>query len=549
MNTDKRRSRKHRHEYFCVSPFRFLSVCICVYLWLILLSSCGSKPTDLRTLIPADSLVYLESNDLGAVMKTITDRPAFREAAKTVPDFSVLNGVKLAVAVTGFETKEQPVTDEAAVLNFQPRFVAILETNAWNYQALAFTEQKLGEFINNVYGGEVLLETSDKHDGKYFVWKANDGRKAYALVQGSVVFFGNDETAIEKSLAVKRGEADAISKNPKITNGDRLAFGYVSPDGVAQIANVLGVKYASEASDEPEVRSAVSGLIPQILRNSVKEVVWEASKHENGIEDKFSVTLDADLANVFSETLILGTRPEYSRSSIFDVIPESFSSVTRYSLKNPRIAWRSVLLATTNGMDQLTGSLIVSLSKGLFEPYGIEDPEKFLGSIEPALITVRLDNDGQRIAVIVNATARDFYESISKDINFNGPPDEQYEEGQYRVSKDRNLAINSRSGEFDILGNPAAVSQCTQAYGITRNWANDPVLAGLLDSRAPAVTVGFDSEVTREIVKALDEANSTETSPRSRYFTETNFNRNGIDRRMISDFGLIGWIITQFDKE
>ncbi|HVQ55854.1 MAG TPA: hypothetical protein VMS29_03780, partial [Pyrinomonadaceae bacterium] len=140
--------------------------------------SCSTKPTDLRSLVPSDSLVYIESDDLGAVMSAITERPAFREAAKEFPDLSVLNGVKLAVTVTGFETKEHPVTDENSVLNFTPRFVAILETNAWNYQALKFTEEKLGSFIDDVYGGEVLLETSDKHDGKYFVWTANDGRKA-----------------------------------------------------------------------------------------------------------------------------------------------------------------------------------------------------------------------------------------------------------------------------------------------------------------------------------------------------------------------------------
>jgi hypothetical protein len=144
------------------------------------------------------------------------------------------------VAVTGFETKEQPVSEENSVLNFTPRFVAVLDTNAWNFQAIKFTEEKLGSFINDVYGGDVLLETSDKPDGKYFVWTANDGRKAYGLVKGSVVFFGNDESSIEKCLAVKRGESDSISKNPKVTNGDRLAFGYVSSDGLAQIANIAG---------------------------------------------------------------------------------------------------------------------------------------------------------------------------------------------------------------------------------------------------------------------------------------------------------------------
>src|SRR5688572_30339976 len=90
----------------------FASSLLCVVAVNVLLISSGSKRTDLRAMMPGDSLVYLESNDLGAVMKTITERPAFREAAKTLPDFSALNGVKLAVAVTGFETKEEPVTEE-----------------------------------------------------------------------------------------------------------------------------------------------------------------------------------------------------------------------------------------------------------------------------------------------------------------------------------------------------------------------------------------------------------------------------------------------------
>ena len=47
------------------------ALCLCVS---ALNLSCGSKPADLRAMMPGDSLVYLESNDLGAVMKTIRAR-------------------------------------------------------------------------------------------------------------------------------------------------------------------------------------------------------------------------------------------------------------------------------------------------------------------------------------------------------------------------------------------------------------------------------------------------------------------------------------------
>ncbi|MFL6467533.1 MAG: hypothetical protein ACJ72Z_06215, partial [Pyrinomonadaceae bacterium] len=348
--------------------------------------------------------------------------------------------------------------------------------------------------------------------------------------------------------AVKRGEADSIAKNPKITDGDRLAFGYISPDGIAQIANVLGVKYGSEASDEPEIQSAVSGILPQILRNSVKEVVWQASKREHEIEDRFSITIDTELANIFSETLKSGPAAN-SPSAIFDVIPISFQSVTLYNLENPQIAWRSLLLAATRKMESLTGSLVVNFLQGLFEPYGVEDPEKFLGSIKSRLLTVRLNDDDENVAVVTESTAEDFYKSITKTIDFKKPPDEQFEEGQYRKSKDGTLAFINRVKEFEILGNTEAVSECSRAYGTDRDWANDPVFAGFLDSRASAVSVSLDAEIARRIVEVLAESNTVGPNAKARILTETSFNKTGIERRTVSDFGFIGWIITQFGKE
>ena len=143
-----------------------LTVFICVHLWLILLSSCSTKPTDLRTLVPAETLVYLETNDLAAALQPIVDSKPFTEVAKSKPDFSALKGVQLAVAVTGFETTEEKLTDENSVGRVQPRFVAVADTHAWNYQAVKFAELKLGSFVEDIYDSEPTLEKSDKNGGK-----------------------------------------------------------------------------------------------------------------------------------------------------------------------------------------------------------------------------------------------------------------------------------------------------------------------------------------------------------------------------------------------
>ena len=75
----------------------------------------------MRSLVPAETLVYLETNDLAAALQPIVDAKPFMEVAKSKPDFSALKGVQLAVAVTGFETSEEKLTDEHSVGRVQPR--------------------------------------------------------------------------------------------------------------------------------------------------------------------------------------------------------------------------------------------------------------------------------------------------------------------------------------------------------------------------------------------------------------------------------------------
>jgi hypothetical protein len=372
--------------------------------------------------IPADSLVYLETQDLGKAVGVVVNNPKLREAATSIPELSIINGMEMAVAVTGFETSEQAVTEENSVLNFQPRFVAVLETHKWNYQVIGFVEEKLGLFISEAYGGEATLETSDKHGGKYFAWSGQDGRKAYALVIGSLIFFGNDESAIGKCLAVQRGEAEGIANNPKISTGERLAFGYVSPDGVAQIANIAGISLAKQSSEEGDVQSFIARVLPELLRNSLKEATWTATETDHGIADDYVIGLKDDVSKVFGETIVpSGTK---SDAKVTAALPTAAVSFTRYDLRDPQIAWRSVLLSAQKLTDQATGNILLAFSSSLFEPYGIDDPETFLSAIGPIVHTVKFDESGDKVLVI--ATVKDAEKvkrSLAKEIDFKKPPE------------------------------------------------------------------------------------------------------------------------------
>lgn len=500
---------------FCLLPFAFFL-------------SCSYKPADLRSLVPAETLVYLETNDLAAALQPIVDSKPFSEAAARKPDLSVLRGVQLAVAVTGFETSEEKVTDENSVGRVQPHFVAVAETRAWNYQAVTFAEKKIGGFVAEIYGGEPKLEKIDKDGGKYFTWSSDDGRKAYALVVDSLIYFGNDASAIDKCLAVQRGEADSLAKSGKIPARvpNSLAAGYVSTDGVAQIAAIAGLQFASQASDDSEVQSAVAGVLPRLIRGTVTDISWSASQNEEGFEDKWQVGMPQEIAAVFFETMRPGDK---SDADLLQFAPPDADSVTQYNLQNPQVAWRSILLASQKITDPVTAKMFSVFANGLFEPYGVKDGEQFLSASQGNILTV---NGGDEDSVAVIAKTND---PQKKRASQNG-----------EIFKDGGSA--SVDG-YDISGDPATVRKCVEARSSGSNLERDPRFSSASQSPPAARTRGIDGDSATRIADLLSEKKSDNISASQTFLVETRFNKTGMDRRTVSDFGFIGWLIAQLAAE
>jgi len=521
---------------------RIFLVLLCVLCVSVVNLSCSSPPTDLRTLAPADTLVYLETNDLGKALSALTESRAFREAAKRTPDFSFLAGMQTAVAVTGFEPTESQVTLEKSLIGVEIQFIAIADTHAWNWQTLSFTEKTLGGFVNQKYGGEVILETSDKMGGKSFIWKAKDGRKVFAFVIGSRVFFSNNETSLEKSLAVLRGEADSFAKNGKrfeiIEN--TLANGYISPNGVSQISEIAGVSTAIEATDDDQGRSFIARVLPQILRGSVREVFWTANKTEAGIEDRYTISLTPENTAVVKETLV-PAKLAPSNSAEF-IAPEVFSA-TRYNLENPQIAWRSLLLVAGKNTDAASAKILIAFSGSLLAPYGVADAEAFLSAVDSEIWTAGFDAENEKSVVIVGVKDAEKLKKAIAGIDFS-KPGEKSETAEIRKSED-NLTAAAFAENKLILGDAESVLKCLQAKASGKNFTNNAAWKNFAESGAVALTYGRDS--TEKIIEFLGEKKAENAQLLTNYTTETRFNASGIERRTVSPFGLIGRILEQFE--
>lgn len=521
----------------------FLSLCVSAVSF-----SCGSKPTDLRALVPADSLIYLETNDLAAAIGPIVENEAF-SGLNGRPDISALKGIQLAVAVSGFSLSEEKVTGEHSVARVQPTFVAIADTHAWNWQAVAFAEQKIGEFVMDIYRSDVTQDRADKHGGQYFTWTAADGRRAHALVIGSLVYFGNDEAALERCLSVSRGEIESIANGGKVTQiqASALASGYVSSDGVAQIASIVALMSANEMGDAAEVQSVIAAILPQILRGTVSEVRWTAARPEAPIEagrleDRYSITSPEEIARVFAETLA----PSGNRDrTLFDSIPNDILVATHYDLAKPNIAWRGLLLTSQTLIDGPAGTLVAPFSSTFAEPYGVRDPELYLSGVGPSILTGNIDPTADKPFVIASMVIPpNVKASLDPELKPDKPLSDEF---GFEVMKnaDGDLAAAFFDGKV-LSGSLDAVVACLRARAAGTVLSKSAAVVDLAVTGATATSLQVDRDIGPAIAAVLFGSEAGQVKAGSVYNIETRFSRTGIERRTVSDFGLIGWIISQF---
>lgn len=509
----------------------------------------------MRVLAPNEALVYLETPDLGETLQAMTENQAWENSAAEKPDFSALKNIQAAVIVTGFETSEKQVTDQNAILNFKPHFILIADTHQWKSTAVSIVENQIGQFVRKTYGGDVKLEKSEKRDAKFFTWTSADGRKLIAAVSKSVIYVGNDESLVDKSLAVQRGEAESLLKNENLAqalensasgdNAKKLAFGYISPEGVAQIANLAGISVAVSTSEEGSVRSFIAKVLPEVLQKTTKEIVWTARKKEQGIEDEIIVKTDAEVSTVFKETLIPGAETRFQTA---EFLPQQFNSVTRYNLQNPQIAWRSVLLVASKQMDAASSRLLLQFSNAFFEPYEISDGEAFLSAAGAEIVTARFDEEGENSVVIADVQdAEKMKKSISDEINFKLKP-EKIGAGEVWQSEDKLTAAAFVENKI-ILGERESVLNCLRAKESGKNFAKTVQFQNLPKDSAVAVTIAKDTESEQKIVETLGRLKEKKGNYTGFYTTATRFTGNGFERRNVSDFGLIGTIVEQFNNQ
>ncbi len=482
-----------------------------------------AKGDDLRTAVPAEALAFLYIRDVSEIEPYLDSKKTNGEKR----DLSFLSGIEMAVAITGFETSEQKIADDSSILNFKPTFTVIADTRSWSWRSRGLIDGPIDEFIEAEYGKSVKRTRKASEFAELTLWTAEDGRQAFASRQGSRIFFGNNEKSLLDCLAAANKKIPDLTRDKELDSflndaSESVVKGYFPRRAVERFAGVAGISAAVSGSEEELARTFISRLVPQLVGNTVEGVFWQGRRENGMVVDSVQIKLNSEVSAVFSETMISSAG---GFRKLIDFVPPDTTSVTKYSLAKPRLAFRSLLLVTAKHSDPVSGRLISSFSGAMLEPYGIRDPEAYLDASGPHFLTVQTGaGDDETVAVTEIRDRESILASLNPEIGMNGKPETSNEAELWANAESEYAAAIANN--VLIVGSREAVLRSVKRNGSTKSLSSNQFFKIFESSGAAAVTLDLD-------VKASN-------------LTETSFDKHGFTRTYTSRAGLLGSLLSGF---
>jgi hypothetical protein len=560
--------------------FLALLVILAIWIW-------WNRPqkVNMAAYVPADSLIYLEANDLPDIASGVISTDAWKALAPAAgiksslgnlswlsriaswtgigpADAVVLSRAQVAVTVLGLDA-----ADAGDTLKIKPRYALVVETHTGESRARSAVENRVGDFARRAYA-EPRVEQKEIDGAKFTTWVAPDGeRRIVAAVMGSVAVIGNDESAVQACLAVRRNERPSLIGNPQVEEmrrrvggNDALAFGYVSPDGAAKLLEMAATVYAGQISSDPRAQSAAASMLPPLAKKILGGAGWSARLSGGVIEDRYFLGLQNGVATSLRSTL--ATQPNMTLT-VGELLPADIYSLSRYNYRDPAQAWRGLNSTIAAQADTLGSVLLSRLLDASLKPYGIEEPDSFLQAIGPEIVTARLDDSGSSTVTIVEVrdekTLRDF---VAKRLGAK-PRVETIGDAEMLVSNNEKHDAASFLGNHLIMGTADNVRRCLEARKTSQTLTADDVFqqtARLVSASSSANVVTFteDYAPARTFITAIATQRGVRERPvnetelenalrRLRYaVSETQIVDGGFEKKTRSAFGQFGALASQF---
>jgi hypothetical protein len=540
------------------------------------------RRADMAAYVPADSLVYLEANDLQSIAEKITDTTSWRTLsgpANAKLGFGGSRWLSTLAKWTGIGTTEAVVLarsqfaatlleldpiDAGTELQVKLLFSLVIETHTSQSRMRPVLERRIEEFARRTYGepqfSHKVIEGVD-----FTEWTSPDGtRRIVSAFVGTLAFIGNDEAPVRACIAVQRGARPSLAGNRLLNEmRDRVGgstaplFGFASGSGLRSFV-IATAPYVFGPS-------VTSTNVPQLLATAAPKLIdgiaWAPHFVDGQVEDRYIATLTSGVAQQLRGSLVPG-RSHPLRGA--DLVPRSTYSLTEYSFRDSATAWSDLKTAISSHVDFVTAVVAPRALDSLLDSYGIDDPKAFLSAVGPELTTARLDANSSRallIAEVLDAA------TIRKLIYHRlGPASitEKIGEAEVKESVNPERGAAGFVGNHVLMGSKEDIHHCLKAASESNTLATNDSFqrAQRLQTssvRPTSITFTNDGQAARSLVLLFSAdrrtalstniaalSNASERLPYA--IAVTQVGENGFERTARSSFGLLGTLLVLFSS-
>lgn len=545
---------------------------------------------DIAAYAPADSIIYLEANDLPAILAGLTSTDAWRDLAPSAglrtdlgrvgwlgrvsawtgigtAQSVVLARAQVAIVVLGFETEGVP-GGEAVV---RPRLALVAETHSGHGRTRDAVIKFAGDFARAAYG-ETKLEQTEREGLTLLNWSQLNGtRSLRAAVSDGYVVVGTDGAAVDACLAVRRGERPSMATDARLSEmrervgadggGGALAFGYVPRQAAAQLSEVAPLFFAGRMPLDAAEQSGAAVILPQLASRLLGGAAWGFHVSGGAADDRYFLELGEGVAARLSAAL---ESPREPSSDLASFVPAEARQLTRYNFAEPIEAWRGLNAIVSSQVDFTIAPVVVRLLDQQLQPYGIESPREFLRAVGPEVATVRLDAQGERMALVASVRDETALRALARK-HFGDARPTKIGDAELYANDDEDAAAAFAASHV-ITGDSESVRRCLQARASGRTLDTLEAYKRSARNNSPGalphvLTLTDDREQARGLVSFLArqrgarrrpvDAAALEKALAALPFasSETRLVTDGFERRTRSAFGQFGSLILRFTSD
>jgi hypothetical protein len=513
-----------------VPLFAILAILIVAAAWLWWVRP---EKIDMAGYAPTTSLLYLEANRPLTVFDAIVGTDAWKIVDKASRTQSApqsrgwlqsfigwtgigpINSVILARSQIAVVVTDLGTTEDGETLRVKPEGAVLIETHTSERRIRPTVEAALKKLAEITYGNPTSRRTTI--DGVEFIeWVAPEGsRQIVAAIFGSLVILGNSEQAVRSCLAVSLRRSHSLKEDPELErtrvqlSADRaLTFGYVPSGNSARLLAVGVPLILGRAPRDSEFQRLITTTAPKLFGS----LGWSSHQFRNGIEDRYLISIQPSIVARLKSNFTR-TRTDNQNHHF----PDRVHSVTYYKFEDQAAVWQDLKGAASSQMDVLSAIFFSSLLKSALLSYGIEEPERFLGAVKGELLTLRLDQSGERTMLIAGVRDEELLrEVIEKRI---GPNVRDYRTRDDEILEDSKGEWAAKlTKDLVVMGPPSDVRSYTED-AVLHATANSDVdqrkitFFVPLSSSASIVTYTDDSDRVASFISAVLAARSSRPLP------------------------------------